>query len=75
MAAWTPLTTLSEGPDTLTWSTSDPEESANLFFGQPGQKSLHFGATPHHTNGCGPLYGSISSDYIEATVHYRLPAE
>ncbi|MGB0592516.1 MAG: Kelch repeat-containing protein [Myxococcota bacterium] len=72
---WTPLTTLPEGPDTLTWSASDPEESASLFFGQPGQKSLHFGVTPQHPNGCGPNYGRIESDYVAVTVHYRLPAE
>ena len=75
---WKPLASHgsdTDEPDALTWSTTDPDEIRQLFFGLPGEETLNFAATPTAPNGCGPEYGQVTTDYVEVTVGYRLPAE
>jgi len=75
---WTPLAANQDpppAPGAVMWSTYDPGELESLFHGKPGQETLNFAVTPSEPNGCGPDYGSISTQYVEATVIYRLPAE
>ena len=64
-----------QAPDTLEWHSEDAALIDQLFFGQPGEETLNFALTPRAPNGCGAEYGQVSTDYIEATVHYRLPVE
>ena len=59
----------------MTWSTTDPDEIRRLFFGLPGEETLNFAVTPTAPNGCGPEYGQVTTEYVEVTVGYRLPAE
>ena len=80
LKAWTGLgwETLDESTTSFaghSWKSSDPDEIRRFFFGLPGQETLNFALTPLAPNGCGPEFGQVSTDYVEATVHYRLPAE
>jgi hypothetical protein len=64
-----------ETPDVLSWSTDDADVIQRLFYGAPGEEVLIFGATPTADNGCGEDYGTLSTEYVEVVVRYRLPAE
>ena len=83
LKAWTGLgwTTLAtheggpEAPEALAWATTDPDEVKHLFFGLAVEETLNFAVTPAAANGCGSEYGQISTEYVEMTVGYRLPAE
>jgi len=55
----------------LSWSVTDDEVLEQLFVGYP--PSLHFALTPVAPNGAG--LAEISTDYLEAAVHYRLPED
>jgi hypothetical protein len=83
LMAWTGLgwealestTAAPDAPDKMAWSTDDPETLDRLLFGLPGTETLNFAVTPTAPNGCGPEYGQVTTDYVEVTVGYRLPAE
>ena len=57
------------------WEGDNPDEVRRVLFGQPGEETLSFALTPRAPNGCGAEYGQVSTDYVEATVHDRLPVE
>ena len=62
----------SSGP--VTWQSDDLKEIQKIFHGPDDNKSLHIAANPSGTRACGPRPASITSDYIEVTIGYRLPS-
>jgi hypothetical protein len=60
---------------TLSPTLDDPDVLQRLLSGLLGEQTLNFALTPTAPNGCGTEYGRVSTDYVEVTVGYRLPAE
>lgn len=58
-------------PESLSWTADDPAEVARLLFG--GQRSLVCAVAPLHPNGTATQLSTVSVDYAEVTVRYRLP--
>jgi len=63
------------GSEELEWQSEDLIEIQNIFHGPADDKSLHIAVSTSGLSGCGPSPASITSDYVEVTVGYRLPAE
>ena len=59
----------------VTWQSEDLKEIQTIFHGPDDNKSLHIAANPSGTRACGARPASITSDYIEVTVGYRLLLE
>jgi len=58
-------------PDSLSWATDEPPEVARLLFGK--QQSVILAVAPLHSSGTATQLSTVSVDYVEVTVRYRLP--
>lgn len=69
---WIPLScnaAASEDPDTISWTTRDPE----MIKAMHSIQGLHFAITPRGENG--PEFAKLTTDYIEVRVRYHLEGE
>ncbi len=69
---WRPIDDhASTSPAALAWSTDNPDEIRRLLLGD--YRTLHFNAISQGPNLLG--HATVSTDYVEVTVDFRLPPE